>query len=396
MKLPFGYQADIKRIKEAGFTHFKVELEANLDREEYDAWNDGNCERYVMDCLSAETAAALTYKQFYNDGSVDSELTFTLPIEEAYRSVEVLKAFSALAEEVGHGMETGRAGMHLTLLTSGTYPTAIPLNATKLRNFAAQVTKLLPALYAVSSHDGQTRALEYRTPQISPEKDGVYPAICTHDGTALEYRLFDTCYDKPEALLEKIQIIAATTRYFHPTRKVKLQSAQFRLEQVAERYSKKPFAGTIKDLGNLQALEETLKLVKPASVSMNSFKKSRGLNLSARAVSKWSNASAMRNAISYQAYTMNWRRQYHERLVAWLGDVHPDAATKAGIAQLMPEYNRWYNANYGKPTGYAEYLKTRPVADPYRNATTINLTEPPRAPRMTFNEFIYTEGGTWQ
>ena len=40
------------------------------------------CDEFIQEQLSAEAKQALIYGRFYNDGSVDSEYTFTIPVEK--------------------------------------------------------------------------------------------------------------------------------------------------------------------------------------------------------------------------------------------------------------------------------------------------------------------------
>lgn len=396
MKLPYGYQTDIKRIKAAGFTHFKVELEADLSRDD-DFYDEGYCKRYIISTLCEETQSVLNFSRFYNDGSVDSEFTFTLPIEHAWRTVEIIEAFNKLASANGNGMRTDRAGMHLSLLTSGTYPTSRTLNATKLANFTTQVTKLLPALYAASSHDGLTRPMGYRRPEISPEKDSVYPAICTHDGTCLEYRLFDTCYDQPEAILEKIQVIAATMVYFDTHKKVSLESKQFTLNRVCgDRESKQPFSKTLRDADNMAALRETIKFIKPRGTSVKSFLAARGLDFSAKEIARFSRAIDLRLSVSYRAHVDSYMSRVHQELNNWLGVYHPEISEAAEIKAVMPEFERWFqqaiNRIGTKPQTYTEWVARQDRPRLYDNVLKqFDLTEPTPPPRpRSYQPILYT------
>jgi hypothetical protein len=396
IKLPYGYQTDIKRIKAAGFTHFKVELEADLSRDD-DFDDEDYCRRFILSTLREETRRVLNFSRFYNDGSVDSEFTFTLPIEHAWRTVEIIEAFNDLADANGHGMTTDRAGMHLSLLTSGTYPTSRTLNATKLANFTTQVTKLLPALYAASSHDGLTRSMGYRRPQISPEKDSVYPAICTHDGTCLEYRLFDTCYDQPEAVLEKIQVISATLVYFDTRKKVSVEAKQFTLDRVCgDRENKQPFAKTIRDTDNLAALRETIKFVKPRGTSVKSFLAARGLNLNAKEMVRFSRAIDLRLSLAYQGYADSHTSRVHIELSKWLKACHPEIGGVEEIQAVLPAFNRWFQQNVNstgtKPETFTQWVAHQSRPRLYENVLKeFDLTEPIAPPRP--RQVSYTVAG---
>lgn len=402
MKLPYGYQADIKAIKAAGFTHFKIELEAHLGREyterpscpncdgdgtfrcetchgngytdtdeasrlgsimsawswrnigsqaiydtardarlalrcadcvegynrcddcdgegytnDHSDWSDEeDCQEFILGRLPRETRAKLNYIEFYNDGSVDSEITATLPIEEAWRGIELIEAMNSLGREVGKGLETDSAGLHLTLLTSSTYPTYKPLDADKITNFSKQMTKLMPALFAGATHNGYTRGLYYRRPGVSPDKSGVYPAICTHDDTCLEYRVFDPCYDQPEALLEKIQVIARTIEYYSD-KQVNLKARKFHLSLPSSSGEIGQLRTSLDSLSQLQALDETIKYLKPRGTSLKAFKLARQLDVQASEL-RAKLAKAKRDLrLEYKAYLLDFRAAELREFARW-------------------------------------------------------------------------------
>lgn len=178
-----------------------------------DDWSLDRCEDYILGSVSTEATQALEYISVYNDGSVDTEVTLTLPIDKIEYMIEFIEAFKDLGDAIGNGMSTSNAGMHMSFLTTSTYPCTIDLDEQKLDNFTKQVTKLLPALYFLGTPNSSTRRLTYRKPIISPDKNSTYPAICTKDN-AIEYRLFDTCYDKPEMVLDNF-IVMARSLYFY-------------------------------------------------------------------------------------------------------------------------------------------------------------------------------------
>lgn len=74
------------------------------------------CEDFIMEQLSTEAKEALLYGRFYNDGSVDSEYTFTIPVEKVNVLPEFINSFNKLAEAVGNGMDVDGAGMHIAVL----------------------------------------------------------------------------------------------------------------------------------------------------------------------------------------------------------------------------------------------------------------------------------------
>lgn len=308
----------IKQIEAAGFTHLKLELEAQLDREDqeeayvecsncdgtghfdgsdqypdgtwmqqacYDCDGEGEvrndnesaysdtdvCEQFIKDRLSDQTLNAINYMNFYNDGSVDSELTFTLPIREAARSLEVIEAFKDLAEANGNGMDIDGAGMHVSLLTSSSYPSRSLLDLEKLQNFNHQVSKLLPALFVAATSGNFTRDFGYRYPRIS--NDDKYSAIYTHGSTCLEYRLFETCYQRPTALYEYLGVIAKTLAYYvDPTKQVPSIGTQYPMYTSG-------LKGLVELPEQIAVIKKQMSLIKPDGITIRDLMAHRSIIL---------------------------------------------------------------------------------------------------------------------
>lgn len=323
----------IEFIKQAGFTHVKFELEAQLNRsdgerycdecggqghsecdecsgegaveieeyignryynnhaeceecngtgdrecsycegrgEESNYRDESECESFLKDSVPADVKERLVYGNFYDDGSVDSEFTFTTHIDHFEDFIHWSNAFKDLAEDIGNGLDISGAGMHITLLQSGNYDNQPRLSTTKMRNFSREVAKLLPALYFVGSAGHQTRGLNYRRPQISSSEK--YSAIYTHSNTCIEYRLFETCYQRPEAVFEYIQAIANTLKFFvDTTLTVRSMGKQFgfsdEVGSVARFYSTPE---------QLRILNATIRLVKPKDKTFKKLKADRGV-----------------------------------------------------------------------------------------------------------------------
>lgn len=245
---------------------------------DFDWSNEENCENYILSYVSLAARAALVYSRFYDDGSVDSEFTFTVAMDDLHLAVEYLDAFNALARENGGGMDTDGAGMHLSVLTSGTYPTSQQLDPDKIENFKTEVQKLLPALYFVASPDHASRSLEYRSPKIDEDKHNGYPAICTHGDTALEYRIFETCYQRPEALLENYEVIANTLKYYS-SRHLNLTTTTVGGQNL--RYTR-GLARFYDSPERLEALNQGLPFVKPKDKTIHQLKRERNFKLDQR------------------------------------------------------------------------------------------------------------------
>lgn len=337
----------IQQIKDAGFTHIKVELEGELQRgyDEYqyidcancegtgyvhttdDACNDyknecaecdgegsildeeshnwgdeDECESFILNQLSSEARSGLDYTRFYNDGSVDSEMTFTTKIDNLNHCIEMINAFKALSDEVGQGLDVNGAGMHISLLTQADYPVRSGyLNDTNLDNFTREVTKLLPALYVASASGDFTRTLECRGPQISDEEK--YSAIYTHGRTCLEYRIFETCYQRPEAFYEFIGTIAKTLEFYKdPTKTVET------LGQVFPIYGERGLKGYTDTEPQIRILQKTLKHVIPEGYTLKKVTEDRGISLSLTTakVKHSSRVRALKKA--YKAYAEQYTK----------------------------------------------------------------------------------------
>lgn len=183
----------------------------------------------------------MRFARFYNDGSVDSELTFTVPIDdrENIRHLpKVVQAFKDLSDAVGQGFDVSGAGMHMAVIFSSdaSYPTGVDnrfpeedsqshrLPDDQLVNFQRSMTQLLPALFFLASTNEDSRGLRYRAPRVSigrthanPYQDtDKYSAIVYRYG-AFEFRVFDTCYQTPDAILDNVVVIANSMKYLTST-----------------------------------------------------------------------------------------------------------------------------------------------------------------------------------
>lgn len=215
-------------------------------------WRDKRCLEFVLDWLDtntslprvdrsliyngshgrentidneADTAHWLRYMEFYKDGSVDSELTFTVrTTKEEYLQYipEVVRAFNALAEAVGGGMNVDGAGLHMALVfaTNASYPVGEVFNYTALNAYRAYVTPLLPALYALAAYKPTTRGISrFRAPNVSVSNNTSayhkYSAINVAGGS-IEFRVFDTFYHNPLQAFDNIIVMSKTLQYLRP------------------------------------------------------------------------------------------------------------------------------------------------------------------------------------
>lgn len=243
-------------------------------RQDNQEWDCDTCKEYILDKVPAKAREALTYSEFYYDGSVDSELTLTLPVKDADYLEDYIEAFKDLGDEIGNGVETGGAGMHICVIPAeagGKYP--VPrdtLNLSKLENFKNQVTKLLPSLFLLASPDETSRSLSYRTPQISNEK---YSAINTAGNSSIEYRVFETCYDSPESVRDFVEVIANTLKFYHdPTKQIERAGTSFDFpdnNRYVSRFYNTPEKVAI--------LKKQLKHIKPANKTIKEILNERNV-----------------------------------------------------------------------------------------------------------------------
>ena len=241
------------------------------------------CNEFIRERLSAEAKQALIYGRFYNDGSVDSEYTFTIPVEKINVLPEFIDSFNKLADAIGNGIDVDGAGMHIAVLpieSNGQYPvpSAVELNPEGLQNFTTEVTKLLPALFIAATSGNFTRALNYRNPKIERDK---YSAIHIVNGRCLEYRLFETCYQRPNAVFEFLETIARTLEYYKdPSKKVEVQGKEFVF------YDREGLRGFTSTPDQVRIIKKQLKMVIGKGVTLKEFTKTRELDLSVQSRSK--------------------------------------------------------------------------------------------------------------
>lgn len=312
-KLMSRYQ---KKIKSFGFNYIKVEFEAELYRSDLNAIEIGggkcnacNGEGYLAIedkshicsvCMGSGKAMGrfdpdddrdlrnyfenhllpkklkdkLTFSQMYHDGSVDTEYTFTMKIEDAHHLVDMVHHWNEMVEEIGAECEVYGAGMHISVMNGDSYLDNSTLNRTKLRNFASEVQKLLPAMFILASAEEQSRPFGFRYPRIS--NDEKYSAIFTHESRCIEYRLFETCYDRPEAMIEFVGMIAKTLEYYNDTeKKVPV------LGQTYEFYSGNTSVKRFTDsLEQVQIIKKQISLIKPEGFTIKELLDARKIQLS--------------------------------------------------------------------------------------------------------------------
>lgn len=353
----------IKQTRNSGnkCTALKVEFEANLDRDDYDEdclrsflskasdllGRDVNLDAIECDDY-AETEnpmAGMRYIRCYNDGSVDTEITFTIMLDDEELVLalpKLVEAWNSMCKDYGCSIDTDGAGMHMALLNNeyGDYPSRIMAEQEMMfDNFRRSMTLLLPALYFLASPSGVSRSLYYRRPYVRCNSDShgssKFNAI-NYKGGAIEFRIFDTCYDNPEAILDNFVVMANTMRYW---RRTFLNPG---LDKITNHL---PFGNdTNRTLErfytsetHLQFLSKGLERIKPAYYTISELKKQRGFKTKSSELKKREKLVEKEAQGTYQEYQerFKWMLTYkrYERLARLVNSTNPTSDQTAQIAE---------------------------------------------------------------
>lgn len=272
--------------------------------------NESDCRDFIISHVSPEAAKALIYSKFYNDGSVDSEFTFTLPIDKAPLTIEFIKAFKELGETIGNGIDVSGAGMHIAILNSksGNYPGGNKVDWDLTASFAKSMGHLMPALYFLASADHRSRDSYFREPKVDDTK---YCAVNT-DSNCFEYRVFETCYDCPERILDFICVIAKTLQ-FYTKKKVDLDffGKVGPLDFGGQGEGIERFYFTEK---HLDALALGVKVLKPDYKTFAELKKERNFKLSKSRLKKTSVKEDAMYRADYDTAKKSQKRQMEQAI----------------------------------------------------------------------------------
>lgn len=167
------------------------------------------------------------FSKIYTDS--ETEWTITIDLKEPENVLllpHLIDAFNHLAKANRNGaIDVKGSGMHMAFLQgeNGMYPSEEdrdPVQQKRFENFAKSMTPLLPALYLLGANrtfrnKGITRSLAPRMPQISHSEK--YSAVAYRYG-AVEFRVFDTCYDNREQILDNAAVMARSiAKYWRKT-----------------------------------------------------------------------------------------------------------------------------------------------------------------------------------
>lgn len=232
----------------------------------------------------------LVFSKFYNDGSVDSEHTFTLMLdnpENVFLLPKILEVFTLLHEEINgdRPMQVEGAGMHIALLNSengyyeksSEYASRYSPHLDAFMNYRSSMQMLLPALFFLGSSNETSRRLNFRTPRIErgDEGNGKYHAVNFAYG-ALEFRLFETCYDNPEAILDMVCVISNSMKYWRK------KFIPFRMKGISRVYFGNDKDRTLKRFymhrETLEVLNGGLRILKPSYYTIREVKQQRNFH----------------------------------------------------------------------------------------------------------------------
>jgi hypothetical protein len=239
---------------------------------ENDDWGSSNreCLDFILGHVTRACRDATVFSRFGYDGSVDSELMVTVPLSWAGIGylVEYSNAMVELGKNSGWDFDVKGAGLHLTILRSnnGYYPSnKHPIDNVKWENFKENMTKLMPALLFLASPDHKSRSIStYRRLEVGNGTHGSAIDIASHgQADCFEWRVFETCYNRPEALYDYICTIAKGLEFYSDdprpvSYRTKVGELEFR-DSSAE-YGLHKYFQTAK---HLQILDEGLKYLKP-------------------------------------------------------------------------------------------------------------------------------------
>ena len=297
----------------------------------------------------------LMYFEFYYDGSVDSEATYTMATEGLKYSVAITEMFNDLADEIGNGLQIENAGFHIALLTSSDYPSRVRLPEDKIGNFRTEVTKLLPALFIACTSGDFTRELRFRAPQISTDNidygENKYSAIYTHGDTCLEYRLFETCYQRPEAIYEYFGVILKTLAYYNnPSKKVTPVGIAYQV------YNDEGLLGFTKTPSQCEVLRKTLNLVRPNGYTLKQITDTRGVDLSPLAVMGRHASTIREKEQAYRDIVQRYETAMSQELIGSLLSDYENY--KLSYPEQSDEYCKRRALRLAQPTTLREYINS--------------------------------------
>lgn len=260
----------------------------------------------------------LAFSYVYNDSTVDTEQTLTLALDKPENVLllpKLVKAFYSLKDAIGQGIDVSTAGMHMALMNDPEwkYPSHELRQMVHYRNFRKSIILLMPALYFLGSSNEKSRSLEYRRPSVGCEDmnhdDGHTSAINYVSG-ALEFRVFETCYDNPEAILDNMMVMLNCLRFW---------TKKYTRNYLAKIANDVPFGieegEDLKRLyvtrEHIDLLNRGLRMTKPPYYTVSEVKKQRGFTYTKIDANNFAKEVQKEIEKEYQAY----EKRFHWQLV---------------------------------------------------------------------------------
>ena len=175
----------------------------------------------LEDRLAREEREAIKYCMPVQDVSVGTEITVTVDVLHLEILPDLVALFCDTCTESGNDPRLQErairtAGMHMALLWSDKYPVTRKLPRRRLENMKAALDRLKFALVLLGSDAVNTRSLLFR--RIVESSDSIESTgnhlIDYHAGTCVEFRVFDTCYEDPDRILENVVLMAKSLSWF--------------------------------------------------------------------------------------------------------------------------------------------------------------------------------------
>lgn len=269
----------------------------------------------------------LVFSKFYRDGSVDSEWTLTIEMtpDAVMLLPQLTEMWNELSRAIGNTVVTTGAGLHMALINSpdAGYPDATNYSESRYRNFKRSMTPLLPALYFLGTTNEHTRGLGYRRPQVtcyelgdSYSGNSKYSAISYRHG-AVEFRVFDTCYDNPQAILDNVVVMRNAMKYWsdHYTPPKGFSTIQFgndRGDTLERLY---------KTVDHIDTLNLGLKRLKPAYFTIKDIKLQRKFTVTKRDASNLLKTATKEATVAYKEYEDRFEWKLRSDLFYEVGNI---------------------------------------------------------------------------
>lgn len=306
----------------------------------------------------------LVFSKVYTDS--ETEWTTTLSLEKASDVLYapfLVDAFNALIEANGNGVNVEYSGMHTAFIQGegGRYPSDTDDEQRNIfKNYAKSMRPLLPALYLLGANRmengaGITRSTSPRQPLISSTDK--YSAIAYRYG-AVEFRIFDTCYDNRDQLLDNIVVMAQSiSKYWrkqYADSGVMTDNPVYFGTSACESHSKNKIESLYVVKDHIVLLNKGLRCIKPPYMTVKEVKQQRNFRLTVRSVKDSLDIESHRASFDKETRAnemnrvLNAAREFYS-LVQDL-DHRPISDIKKEIAKLHVRADNYAKAHYPSPT----------------------------------------------